>query len=163
MTTILRTIIMTGALAVSSFVLSDTQPAMAKAKGKSGKNAEHAREAAIVRSPYYLKASEAYRKGNYRDAIKNFELCNQTGGSCQWTHYYLGLCYQGINQLAPAYQQFQWVLSYGKDANLRKYSQFASDSLSAYAGSRTYGGQGGVDPSNRTGGGSGHGHGRHHH
>jgi hypothetical protein len=154
-------IALTGAVLALLGLNQTDHPAIARAKSKPGKNAAAARENTIVRSPYYLKASDAYRKGNYRDAIKNFELCDTNGGCCQWTHYYLGLSYQAINQLGPAYQQFQWVLSYGKDANLRRYSQFASDSLSAYAGSRTYGGQGAIDPSNRAGAGSGHGHGRH--
>jgi len=116
----------------------------AAAKGKTKKPASSVREMAIVKSPYYLKACQAYQKGNFRDAIANFELCDRHGGCCQWTHYYLGLSYQGINQLGPAYQQFQWVLAYGKDPNLRRYSQFASDSLSYYASNRTYGGQGAV-------------------
>lgn len=127
---------------------------LASAKGKAkAKNAASAREAAIVRSPYYLKACEAYKKGNFRDAIANFELCDRNGGCCQWTHYYLGLSYQGINQLGPAYQQFQWVLQRGSDANLKRYSQYASDSLAYYANNRTYNGQGAVASASRWGGG----------
>jgi hypothetical protein len=145
--------LLTAALAM--FVITpDGQQVFAKGS-KAGKNPALAREAAIVRSPYYLKACEAYKKGNYRDAIANFELCDRNGGCCQWTHYYLGLSYQGINQLGPAYQQFQWVLQRGKDANLRRYSQYAADSLSYYASNRTYNGQGAIASSSRSGGGGG--------
>ncbi len=126
----------------------------AKAKGAK-KPSTSAREQAVVKSPYFVKATQAYQKGNFRDAISNFELCDRSGGCCQWTHYYLGLSYQGINQLGPAYQHFQWVLARGTDPNLRRYSQYASDSLSYYANNRTYGGQGAIASFSRASAGGG--------
>lgn len=148
-----KVLILVLAMMATASAVGDVQ-----AKSKAAKKpTTSAREQAVVKSPYFVKATQAYQKGNYRDAISNFELCDRSGGCCQWTHYYLGLSYQGINQLGPAYQHFQWVLARGTDPSLRRYSQYASDSLSYYASNRTYNGQGAIASFSRASGGGGGG------
>jgi len=115
-----------------------------KAAAKKKAPTYSARELAVCRSPRFVKGVEFYNKHNYREAIANFEYIDAHGGCCQWTHYYLGLCYQGENQVGLAYRHFEWVLGHGKDANLRRYSQFGCDTVTYYAANRTYAGQGGI-------------------
>ncbi|MBU6453574.1 MAG: hypothetical protein KGS72_17475 [Cyanobacteria bacterium REEB67] len=124
---------------------------VAMAKGAAGKKsavvkktAASAREQAICKSPRFVKALQSYQKRDYRDAISNLEYVDAHGGCCEWTHYYLGLCYQGINQVGLAYRHYEWVTARAKNASLRKYAQYGCDSVTYYAANRTYGGQGGI-------------------
>jgi hypothetical protein len=120
-----------------------TPAAMAR-KPTAKKKVQATKDQAVVKLPGFVKACASYKNGKYLDAIKELEYIDTHGGCCQWTHYYLGLCYQGLNQVGLAYRHFGWVLSYGRDANLRRYSQYGQDTLSYYAANRTYGGQGGI-------------------
>jgi len=123
---------------------SDCSLAKKPSSQKTSAKGRAARDAAIAKSPAFVKAARAYQQGKYKEAITLLENLDAHGGCCQWTHYYLGLCYQGLNQLGLSYRHYEWVLSFGKDPNLRRYSQFAQETLTYYAANRTYAGQSGI-------------------
>ncbi len=79
-----------------------------------------------------------YTQGKYRDCLNIIE----SGRPSELTHYYAGLCYQGQGQLSRANSEFQWAASYAKDPLIRYNAQMALQSVSSYAKSRTYAGQG---------------------
>jgi hypothetical protein len=147
------------ALAALAMTQLDSPSALAK-KSPAKTPPPSGRDQLVAKSPAFKKATANYQQGKYLDAIKQLEYIDSHGGCCQWVHYYLGLCYQGINQVGLSYRHFQWVLSYGKDGSLRKYSQYASDTLTYYAANRSYAGQGGIAGAvaeSRTSGGGGGG------
>lgn len=123
---------------------AELAPAAMAKKPAVKKKARSSVDQTVVKLPGFIKACAAYKEGKYLNAIKELEYIDTHGGCCQWTHYYLGLCYQGLNQVGLAYRHFGWVLSYGRDVNLRRYSQYGQDTLTYYAANRTYGGQGGI-------------------
>jgi len=137
------TALMLGALCLMGLSLDSAAEAK-KAAAKKKVSQYSARELAVCRSAHFVEGVESYNKHNYREAIKNFEYVDTNGGCCQWTHYYLALCYQGENQLGLAYRHYEWVLSHGKDPGLRRNSQFGCDTVTYYAANRTYSGQGGI-------------------
>ena len=139
------------ALTVAALLVTGVVSDGALARGAKGtkagavkKSAASAREQAICKSPRFVKALQSYQKKDYRDAISNLEYVDAHGGCCEWTHYYLGLCYQGINQVGLAYRHYEWVTARAKNASLRKYAQYGCESVTYYAANRTYGGQGGI-------------------
>lgn len=134
----------TTVLLFTTLLMAQLDSPAALAKKSPAKKAAVCKDAAVAKSPAFMKAAQAYQQGKYKEASTQLEYIDTHGGCCQWTHYYLGLCYQGLNQVNLATEHFQWVLSYGTDASLRRYSQYATDTLAYYAANRSYAGNGGV-------------------
>ncbi len=83
-----------------------------------------------------------YNQGKYKNAVVRLEDVDRRGLCNERTHYYIGLCYQSMNQTVLAQMHYQWVLQYGKDATLKSYAQSAYQQIAYYQGHRTYAGQG---------------------
>lgn len=91
------------------------------------------------------EAIAAYKSGQYAQALAKLDSYARTpGADVTSAHYYMGLCYQGLNQVGRAEAEFSWVASSGNNQTLRYYAQSALDQLSRYKGKRTYQGQGSV-------------------
>jgi tetratricopeptide (TPR) repeat protein len=75
---------------------------------------------------------QAYNTRNYRLALTKFQQAAQVAPTDAASHYYMGLCYQGMNQYTLAQQQFQWVAVYGHfPAALLEWSMTAATALPA--------------------------------
>ena len=94
--------------------------------------------------PAYYEAVKTFNLGKYKDALGQFQHLDEFGFCCDKVHYYIAQCYQGMNQLAPAALNYEWVCEYSKDPTLTSYSQYALSTLSYYRGHRTYEGQGSI-------------------
>lgn len=97
-------------------------------------------------------AVRSYDERKYAQALDQLERFHQQADFSKphlqslhdRTHYYMGLSYQNLNQLAPAKQQFTWVYQHSKNAKLRYNSQVAYQQLNYYQSHRSYAGQGNV-------------------
>jgi len=87
-------------------------------------------------------AVDDYKAGKYGEALGHFYELNKKNGKDTLTHYYMGLCYQCLNQVARAQMEYSWVYYYGKDNTLRYNAQTALTTLAKYQSHRTYEGQG---------------------
>jgi hypothetical protein len=100
----------------------------------------------------YQDAVRAYNAHKYAQALGQLDKFHQQADFRdpklkhlhELTHYYMGLCYQCLNQVNPAQQQYTWVYQNSKDARLRYNSQVAFQQLNYYQGHRKYAGQGNV-------------------
>lgn len=113
-------------------------------------------------TPEFVQATRDFAQGKYKVAAEKFENADRTGLCCDKTHYYLALCYHNLNQTNLAGQHYSWVYSYSKDPLLKYQAQVGFESVSRYASSRQYAGQGNTfvgwsASSGRAGGGGGGG------
>jgi thiol-disulfide isomerase/thioredoxin len=77
------------------------------------------------------KAIQAYNSRQYAVALTQFEQISKTAPTDGLTHYYMGLCFQGLSQFSAARQQYRWVASYG-DASMRPSAFAALCQLDSY-------------------------------
>lgn len=68
---------------------------------------------------------ELYNAGKYGQALPVLEAAVRANPYDPATHYYLGLCYQGLKQVSLARQHFQWVAANSRDQTLRAYAEKA--------------------------------------
>lgn len=61
------------------------------------------------------QAVTAFKAGHTQDALTRFQMLLKSNPSNVTVHYYLGQCYQNLNQPEKAKSEFQWVVSNGKD------------------------------------------------
>ncbi len=80
----------------------------------------------------------SYKQGKYRDALQQMTTIKPT----ELTHYYAGLCYQGLGQLGRAKAEFAYVASIARTPSVKQHAQLALRNVSNYASARTYAGQG---------------------
>lgn len=73
----------------------------------------------------------AYNARNYRAALSRFQQAAQAAPRDASIRYYMGLCYQGMNQMSLAKQEYQWVAASGTPA-LRSQATAALSNLSRY-------------------------------
>ncbi|MCB9468263.1 MAG: hypothetical protein H6677_08265 [Candidatus Obscuribacterales bacterium] len=114
------------ALILASTALTLTASAKDSASGKSG--------------PSMKAVHNLYSSGQYKDALKLIGKMPQS----DLTHYYSGLSYQGLNQTSRASAEYNWVVSYSKNAQLRQNASRALKSVRSYSRARTYSGNGNV-------------------
>jgi hypothetical protein len=97
----------------------------------------------------FSNALRTFNAHQYSAALDQFSAIEKASPSDPAVHYYKGLCYQAMNQMSLAKQQFDWVAAYGTGAwktnaqtalnNLRKYPktyQSANTTAPSNAGSR---------------------------
>jgi hypothetical protein len=118
------------ALSTESAPVNTSQTAMAISKPQSPATAPKLAPLAQVK--------QHYKDGKFKDALNVISTMRPT----EITHYYAGLCYQGQGQLTQAAQEFNFVASYARDPMVKYNAQQALNTVSAYAKSRTYAGQG---------------------
>lgn len=87
-------------------------------------------------------AIQTYNAGRYAEALAQFQAVSQRNGGDALSHYYMGLCYQCLNQVASAKQEYAWVYYYSTDDSLRRNAQYALGQLDRYQSKRLYQGQG---------------------
>ncbi len=85
---------------------------------------------------------QLYNSRQYARALSQFQQAARVAPQDAATHYYMGLCYQCLNQVALATQQYQWVASTSRNPSLRSQSQAALAQLSHYQANRSYSGSG---------------------
>lgn len=96
----------------------------------------------VAGSSVLEQAISTYKGHRYAEAIAQFDAYSKQPASDQATaHYYMGLCYQCLNQVGRAQSEYQWVVANGRNQALRSYAQTAIDQLDAYKGHRGYQGQ----------------------
>ena len=65
--------------------------------------------AAIAGSPVFDQAVQQYKAHHFSQALPGFQAEVKRSPSNALAHYYMALCYQGMNQMALAKQEYQWV------------------------------------------------------
>ncbi len=77
---------------------------------------------------------QAYKARQYSVAMNHFNAAAATSPNDVTLHYYMGLCYQGMNQIALAKQQYEWVAASGGNSVIANNARTALQQLSAYRG-----------------------------
>lgn len=93
-------------------------------------------------SPVLASAVQDYNQRKYRDALTKLDGLSRGGQANDKAHYYMALCYQGINQMATAKSEYQWVYANGRDATLKYNAWQALKSMDRWSQHRAYSGQG---------------------
>ncbi|MBY0547498.1 MAG: hypothetical protein K2W95_09415 [Candidatus Obscuribacterales bacterium] len=93
-------------------------------------------------SPVLASAVQDYNQKKYRDALSKLDGLSRGGQANDKAHYYMALCYQGINQMATAKSEYMWVYSKGRDATLKYNAWQALKSMDKWSQHRAYSGQG---------------------
>lgn len=93
-------------------------------------------------NPALTQAVQDYNAKKYRDAITKLDNLSRSGQANDKSHYYMALCYQAINQMATAKNEYMWVYSNGKDAKLRYNAWQALMSMDKWSQHRAYQGNG---------------------
>lgn len=75
---------------------------------------------------------KAYKAGNYKEALKHFADQGAKSPADPTLHYYIGLCYQGMNQTALAIREFEWVTARAPSAPIGKQAHQALVQLVKY-------------------------------
>jgi hypothetical protein len=140
-------------------------PGFSKTPKKAGSSSAGAKRDSKTRharlnklnSPQYIEACETYTAGHYADAMKQFQALDKSGMCCDMVHYYLALCCQRTNQIAPAISNYNYVVSYSRDDRLRNFAWGAASQLAHYQSNRTYQGHGNYFQGQVPGGGGGGG------
>jgi pentatricopeptide repeat protein len=123
---------------------------------RGGQNKKVPLRSYIITTKSYKDALAAFNKKNYAEALRLFDGMDANGFCCDLVHYYIAQCYQLTNQTAAAQMHYDIVLNKSKDANLRRYAEYANETLAYYGTHRTYAGQGNrFDVARASGGGGG--------
>jgi thioredoxin 1 len=86
-----------------------------------------------------------YNARQYAQGLARLQSClNAPGTDLCAAHYYMGLCYQNLNQIGSAQSEYSWVVSHEGNPVLRYYAGQALAQLQQYKGRRTYDGNGNV-------------------
>lgn len=88
-------------------------------------------------------AVKSYQERKYSACLGQLKQLHSAGLCTDTVHYYMALCYQQLNQIAAAKQEYQTVAN-GKTANLKANAQVALNSLERWSQHRSYEGNGNV-------------------
>jgi len=80
----------------------------------------------------FAEGVKAYNARQYSVALGHFNAAARTAPRDPSVHYYMGLCYQGTNQMSLARQQYEWVASQGANPGLRGQALAALGQLANY-------------------------------
>src|SRR5579883_3336223 len=86
-------------------------------------------------------AIKSYNQHKYSQALTQLRQLHSSGACTDSIHYYMALCYQQLNQISAARQEYETVAK-GKTANLRANAQTALASLDRWSQHRSYEGNG---------------------
>ena len=78
------------------------------------------------------EGTRLYNQRQYNAALAQFGSAMRSDPNNPLLHYYVALCYQGMNQMSLARQQYEWVASASRDATLRAQASAALSNLSRY-------------------------------
>lgn len=92
-------------------------------------------------SPAFDQAVADYKARRYSAALTGFQTIAAKSPTDALSHYYMALCYQGMNQISLAKGQYEWVTANTRDPALLSYAQTGLATLSkfptSFAGSST--------------------------
>lgn len=86
----------------------------------------------------FKEGVQAYNQRSYSEALKKFNALLGSGHDSEMVHYYMGLCYQGQNQIAQAKSEFSLVSAQSRDPGLRANAQRALASIDKWSAHRSY-------------------------
>ncbi len=89
--------------------------------------------AALASSPVFEQAVQQYKARHYSSAIAGFQAVLKSNPSDQMSHYYMALCYQGVNQISQARQEYEWVTRSGGNPQIRNYAFAGLSNLGKYS------------------------------
>lgn len=75
---------------------------------------------------------KAYNARQHSIALGRFQQAARVAPTDAMTHYYMGLCYQGLTQFTPAKQQYEYVYATSNNNALRASCSSAMASLSRF-------------------------------
>lgn len=87
--------------------------------------------AAWAASPDFSDGVKSYQARRYNEALSKFGSAEQKSPTDATIHYYMGLCYQGMNQMGLARQEYAFVASRATGA-LQRQAQYGLSNLSRY-------------------------------
>lgn len=90
-----------------------------------------------------------YNVRQYKQALAYFTQAAQAAPADPLVRYYMGLSYQGLNQMAQARQQYEWVATCRSNPALAQQASGALQNLSRYQSTRA--GSGTVTPPSSVG------------
>lgn len=74
----------------------------------------------------------------YSSALQRFQAVSRANPNDAMSHYYMGLCYQYMSQMALAAREYQWVASAAADPRLKAQAQSGLAQVGRYQAHRTY-------------------------
>lgn len=84
-----------------------------------------------------------YNQRQYGKALTKFREVLKRNPKDTKTHYYMALCYQGLNQIKMAQSEYMWVYNNGgNDKRLQYNAWVALSSIDRWSAHRAYEGQG---------------------
>lgn len=93
--------------------------------------------------PTLQQAIADYNNRKYSESLNKLRTLQANGQQNNDTvHYYMGLSYQGVNQIAAAKQEYAWVVQASRNPQLRSNAQTALASIDRWSQNRNYQGQG---------------------
>lgn len=78
-------------------------------------------QGSMAGNPAFEQAVQLYKSRQYASALAGFQAVLKTYPRDASTHYYMALCYQGMNQVSLARQQYEWVAA-SNDPTLRSFA-----------------------------------------
>ena len=75
----------------------------------------------MASNPAFDQAVQKYKLRQYSAALVDFQTVLRANPRDAMTHYYMALCYQAMNQVSLAKQQYEWVAG-SNDTTLRGYA-----------------------------------------
>ncbi len=84
-------------------------------------------------SPAFDQAVQQYKARRYSTALSGFQTALKSNPSDAMTHYYMALCYQGVNQMAQARQEYEWVTRSSGNAQIRSFAYAGLAQLGKYS------------------------------
>lgn len=88
-------------------------------------------------SQEFQAAMADFQAKRYSQALQGFQSIGRSNRSDILSHYYIALCYQNMNQVALATQEYQWVARYSKDPGLVAKAKAGAAQLSRYQSVRS--------------------------
>lgn len=93
-------------------------------------------------SALFSEGVTAYQSRHYAEALSKFTELVKNGQGGEMVHYYMALCYQGLNQIAKAKAEYSLVSASARDPALRVNAQQGLNSIERWSQHRSYQGNG---------------------
>lgn len=85
----------------------------------------------------FNQAVQTFSSGKYAQALAQFQVVSQKYPSDPLTRYYMGLCYQQLNQVGQAQSMYTWVERNARSNELKAKARAGLDSMNQYSSART--------------------------
>lgn len=85
----------------------------------------------------FNQAVQTFSAGKYAQALAQFQVVSQKYPSDPLTRYYMGLCYQQLNQVGQAQSMYTWVERNARSNELKAKARAGLDSMNQYSSART--------------------------